>query len=137
LDYAEISGDYNILKNPVLRLYPHDDSPTPVNCKDKTSPVSQPLADVVHEALQVHFNGLKFRERNAGKKIDEHMVDAGFNNEIGVDPETGFVFGGNVNNCGTWMDKMGSSQEAGNKGKPSSPRDGSAVEIVGLPIPAS
>lgn len=90
------------------------------------------MQQVIHEAVTVHFQGLVFRERNAGRAIDEHMRDKGFNNQIGVHPTTGFVFGGNDMNCGTWMDKMGSSDTANNRGIPCSPRDGSAVEMVGL-----
>merc|ERR1719431_2161199 len=129
LDYIELAVDgEQIMKDPVLRLYPGEEE-SKWSSEEQTV---QPLEDVVNEALTIHVAGLKFRERNAGVKIDEHMKDEGFNNEIGVDAETGFVFGGNISNCGTWMDKMGSSDVAGNRGDPSSPRDGSAVEIVGL-----
>ena len=47
------------------------------------------LQEIINEALTVHLKGLKFRERNAGRKIDEHMTENGFNNQIGVDPNTG------------------------------------------------
>lgn len=65
---------------------------------------------MIIEALQKHFKGISFRERNAGTKIDEHMKDEGFNLSVYVDKETGFIHGGNRWNCGTWMDKMGSSE---------------------------
>ncbi|XP_061377922.1 glycogen debranching enzyme [Danaus plexippus] len=124
---TEAPQGYSILTDPVSRIFPKDDSePAPPGAAD------QPLHDVMQEALDVHFQGLVFRERNAGRQIDAHMSDKGFNIQIGVDPETGFPFGGNEANCGTWMDKMGSSETAGTRGKPATPRDGSAVELVAM-----
>ncbi|XP_055679144.1 glycogen debranching enzyme [Lutzomyia longipalpis] len=116
-----------ILTEKVSRIFPMDDSEA-----RKAGECDQALCDVIQEAITVHFQGLVYRERNAGPAIDAHMTEKGFNNQIGVHPDTGFVFGGNDANCGTWMDKMGSSEKAGNRGVPSTPRDGSAVELVGL-----
>jgi len=90
------------------------------------------VADLIHLILAAHAKGIKFQEWNAGKSIDEHMSDEGFNIQISMDEDTGMIYGGNAWNCGTWMDKMGSSEAAGNKGVPATPRDGAAVELIGL-----
>lgn len=56
------------------------------------------------------------------------MTSEGFNIDINFDKSSGLIFGGNKvtrnlnftknyqNNCGTWMDKMGESEIANNKG---------------------
>eukprot|EP00919_Chromeraceae_sp_WS-2016_P010877 GHVR01025476.1.p1 GENE.GHVR01025476.1~~GHVR01025476.1.p1 ORF type:complete len:1429 (+),score=377.13 GHVR01025476.1:323-4609(+) len=90
------------------------------------------LGLVVH-ILQQHAKGIGFREWNAGNKIDEHMKDNGFDVKSVCDLSVGgLLVGGNRDNCGTWMDKMGSSSKARNKGLPATPRDGGPSEINGM-----
>lgn len=91
---------------------------------DKSAAV--PLSKLIQQSLQEHFDGISFREDNAGPKLDAHMTDLGFNVSAGICKKTGFVVGGNQFNCGTWMDKMGID------GTPATPRDGSAIELSAL-----
>ncbi|KAL7057955.1 hypothetical protein AAHC03_016706 [Spirometra sp. Aus1] len=129
----------SILKRKVWRWFPQDDSEGWPGEADKvdvasssSDPRAQPLYDVMQEALQRHAEGIQFRERNAGDALDCHMKNEGFDVTASIQPDTGFPMGGNAFNCGTWMDKMGGSDRAKNRGIPATPRDGCAVELVGL-----
>ncbi|CBZ54178.1 putative glycogen debranching enzyme [Neospora caninum Liverpool] len=125
-DYCLCAPDgLQILKTPVEMKYESNATQVP-DLPIKT------LADVIHHILLSHAKGIDFREWNAGRQIDEHMRDEGFNVRVFMDPSNGLIFGGNRFNCGTWMDKMGSSDKAGNRGLPATPRDGAAIEIIGL-----
>ena len=132
-DYAKLAPNgLQILAEKVQRRFlPYDDtyfaSDDP-RAYSKTSTV----AELVQEAMQRHASGLSFREANAGHQLDMQMKSGGFDQSIKVDWETGFIFGGGQSNCGTWMDKMGESERAGSKGVPGTPRDGAAVEIIGM-----
>ncbi|PLW33615.1 hypothetical protein PCASD_15734 [Puccinia coronata f. sp. avenae] len=120
-----------ILSVPVKRRFPSTDEWVPW---DSPAAYSEQITvgEVVAEILDRHAKGIEFREYNAGPAIDGQMSDKGFNINIHVDWDTGLILGGNEKNCGTWMDKMGESEKAGNKGFPGTPRDGAPVEITGL-----
>ncbi len=131
-DYATTAPDgLSILSESVKRRFPKDDTWVPWN-DPRAYAYSSTIAEIIQEILQRHADGISFREYNAGPNLDMQMKDEGFNIDIKVDWKTGLIFGGNRFNCGTWMDKMGESERAGNKGLPGTPRDGAPVEITGL-----
>jgi glycogen debranching enzyme len=129
-DYYNLAPDgKSILQVKVPRRFPKDDRFVEV---EDGYQYSVTIAEVMQEIFERHARGIHFREHNAGRQIDEQMTDKGFNIDIDVDWSSGVLVGGNIWNCGTWMDKMGESPKANNKGYPGTPRDGAPVEITGL-----
>lgn len=129
-DYYNLAPDgKKILEVSVPRRFPRDDRFVEV---DDAYKYSSTIAEIMQEIFERHAHGIHFREHNAGTKIDSQMTDKGFNIDIDVDWSSGVLVGGNIWNCGTWMDKMGESEKAHNKGYPGTPRDGAPVEITGL-----
>jgi len=111
----------SFLQSKVFRLFP----------PSSDSPYST-IQDMIHEILQAHATGIHFREPNAGREIDDRMRDEGFNIDISLNKDNGFLYGGNELNAGTWMDKMGESMKAGSHGFPATPRDGAPIEITAM-----
>ncbi|KAI9096955.1 glucanotransferase domain of glycogen debranching enzyme-domain-containing protein, partial [Phlyctochytrium arcticum] len=110
-------GDTYCAANDMSRAYVHQNT----------------IAELCHEILERHAHGIAFREHNAGSGLDHAMRYEGFDVQAFANFENGgLVCGGSRWNCGTWMDKMGDSEKAGTRGTPATPRDGAAVEIVGL-----
>ncbi|OAC97710.1 glycoside hydrolase family 133 protein [Mucor lusitanicus CBS 277.49] len=129
-DYYNLAPDgKSILQAEVPRRFPKDDRFVEV---EEGYTYSNTVAEIMQEVFERHARGIHFREHNAGRQIDEQMSDKGFNIDIDVDWSSGVLVGGNVWNCGTWMDKMGESPKANNKGYPGTPRDGAPAEITGL-----
>lgn len=130
-DYCKFAPEGHAILNAQVPLrFPDDEY---IDC---THPAifskSLVLHEIVQSILQKHATGIHFREWNAGPALDSVMRDEGFQIDICTDWKTGFIHGGNRWNCGTWMDKMGESELAGNRGVPSTPRDGAPIEIIAL-----
>lgn len=128
---THIPDGYKILDEKVKRRFPLDDHYVTWDSEEAFS-YETSIRDIIYEILSRHASGIKYREANAGPNLDSQMKDEGFNVEVHIDWETGLVHGGSQLNCGTWQDKMGESERAGNKGIPGTPRDGAAIELQGL-----
>jgi glycogen debranching enzyme len=130
-DYCKtVTQGIDILHEKVKMRFDNDDYIEPNDPRAYVKVMT--LEDIVQNTLQAHATGIAFREWNAGSNLDHAMQDEGFNVTAKLDPSTGFIHGGNAFNCGTWMDKMGESHQGGNYGVPSTPRDGAAIELVGM-----
>ncbi len=117
-DYCTMAPEgYKILQADVRKLYRDEDAPPDFNSTEV-----YPLTEIIQSIISSHMLGINFRERGAGPELDRDMSPPGFNVQAGVNKDSGFVYGGNVHNCGTWMDKVGDSSWAGNKGVPATPR---------------
>lgn len=78
--------------------------------------------------LTINRNGIEFRDDG----IDDEITEEGRKITLKKDAKTALLRIGNEWNCGTWMDKMGSSFMAGNAGHPATPRNGCPIEIASL-----
>ena len=103
----------------------------PLKGKNSTEKRKFKIIDLLIKLLLIYEEGIDFIEENAGPEIDEHMTEEGFHITLKKD-ENSFIVGGNKHNCLTWMDKMGSSVEAKNKGVPSTSRNGAPIELTAL-----
>lgn len=87
----------------------------PISLDYSVDQTDRTVGHTIHLILSCHHRGISYREWNAGHKIDDQMKDGGFNVVIRCDKDSGLCLGGNRWNCGTWMDKMGSSEKVGLK----------------------
>lgn len=130
-NYLEEVGDYKILEQKVEMIFLSDNQKEHFEKVQSKIVVKKKLIDILQEIFQKHAEGIKFREWNSDQ-IDECMTDQGFNVSLFINWRNGFVYGGNDHNCLTWMDKMGSSHAAKNRGIPATSRNGAPIELTAL-----
>ena len=132
IDYVEFSQDYAFFSTPVNMVFLSDDINVHKEKLAKNVKLIIAISEIIKDIIQKHVKGIAFKEWKAGYEIDSEMSEEGFNVNVYFNKENGFIYGGNKNNCGTWMNKMGSSIIAKNKGIPATPRNGADIEIISL-----
>lgn len=121
-DYIQFSGDHDILKQTVNMKFLSDDEGEHKKKSEAGESKTMTLENIIQEIMSKHTTGIRFREWQAGNKLDDAMKYEGFNIDLKLDEFTGFVVGGNLANCLTWMDRVGTSEKARNNGHPAASR---------------
>lgn len=130
-DYILSTDDTDLLNEEVDMYYLDDNMTQHYSAKAKGLSKKMTIADIIQNIFQSHGKGIEFREWISGNELN-YINHIGLEIKISLDPNTGFIYGGNENNAGTWMDKIGSSDKSKNKGIPSTPRNGADIEIIAL-----
>lgn len=99
-DYVNMSEEGTDFLDETFELIFHsDDHVEHLNAVKENKPRrTMKISELIQHIIEKHARGIKFREWNAGIKIDEHMKDEGFEIKIKLDPTTGFIYGGNKYN---------------------------------------
>ena len=131
-EYINYTQDYKFLKEEIDLLFLSDISyENHLEKKMKGEIVKYTIEQIIQIIFQSHAKGIHFIEWNYGIK-NNILKNEGYNIDIDLDPNTGFIYGGNYYNSGTWMNKIGASSKGKNKGLPATPRPGANIEIISL-----
>ena len=136
-NYIYYSKDYNFLKEEIELIFNSDTSFNEhLQKKIKGEIKKSTIENIIQSIFQSHAKGIHFREwdYNNNKYFlnSSYQKKEGYNIDIELDPNTGFIYGGNYCNNGTWMNKLGNSIKGKNKGIPATPRPGADIEIIAL-----
>ena len=142
-DYIYSTMDYKFLKEQVYLLYlPENVNNSYFKQKTKKCKKVFTVENIIQFIFQYHAQGINFidkkteqqpyQRRPIFKKNIDNTVLNGLKINIYLDIETGFIYGGNKLNSGTWMNHIGSSIKAKNINIPATPRDGADIEIIAL-----
>ena len=131
-EYISYTSDYSFLKEEIELIFLSDNYDEHVQKKMKGEILKYTLEQIIHIIFQSHAKGIHFTEWDYGIKNNALQKKEGFNIDIHLEPNTGFIYGGNYYNNGTWMDKVGTSAKGKNKGIPATPRPGADIEIISL-----
>ena len=142
-DYISVTLDYKFLKEEIYLVNQAENVKSSyLKQKNKKFKRIFTIENIIQLIFQYHAQGISFEDKKIepqpyqrrpqfNKKIENSDIN-GLKINIYLDTETGFIYGGNTLNAGTWMNHIGSSAKGKNLNIPSTPRNGADIEIIAL-----